>query len=159
MLLASPLPRMPYQQDIEPISKKFTIVIGLTVVGFMAFGLALSFYRNVLFEETLRDLSKQNEEIAAGIQADYRDLDYFRSEQFLDKYAKENLGKINPGEQVLVITEPSVTQIKESTDEDGSLEAQKDAAWFELLNQMPVLEHWKLYLFHREQLDALKKGV
>jgi len=91
-------------QHIEPVSKQVTIVIGLTVVGFMAFGLALSFYRNVLFEQTLENIRKQNDILMATIDEGKRELEYFRSSQYKDKYAKENLGKINPGEKVLIVT-------------------------------------------------------
>ena len=59
---------MAYNRVTQPVSKQLTIVIGLTVVGFMAFGLALSFYRNILFEQTLSDIESQNERIAQTIE-------------------------------------------------------------------------------------------
>lgn len=150
---------MPYStSDIEPISKQLTIVIGLTVVGFMAFGLALSFYRNILFEQTLEDIELQNQRIAEGIEMGYQDLEYYRSDQFKDKFAKENLGRFNPGEEVIIITE--VPKPAYDPAEDTAAEAERrEAAYFELLRQMPVIQHWKLYLFRREQIDELKQGL
>jgi len=88
---------MPYR-NLEPVSKQLTIVVGLTVVGFMAFGLALSYYRNVLFEQTLLNMKKQNIVLSEHIGHGYRDLEYYSSGQYKDKYAKENLGLVNPGE-------------------------------------------------------------
>ena len=82
---------MAYNRVTQPVSKQLTIVIGLTVVGFMAFGLALSFYRNILFEQTLSDIETENERIAQTIELGYGDLEYYRSAQYKDKYAKENL--------------------------------------------------------------------
>lgn len=148
---------LPRARDIEPISKQLTIVIGLTVVGFMAFGLALSFYRNILFEETLNSLEDENGVIASQIEQGYRDLEYYRSEQFRDKYAKENLNRLNPGEKVIVITTPppkapGVQNLM--TDSE-----QKEVAYDELLRQMPVFEHWKLYLFNRDKIDQLKEAL
>ena len=151
---------MAYRQEIEPISKQFTIVIGLTVVGFMAFGLALSFYRNVLFEETLQEMEQQNKKIAQDIDQGYKDLEYFHSDQFKDKYAKENLQKLNAGEKILIITQlPSKGGFIGLEEETALEKERREAAYFELLRQMPVLEHWNLYLFHRERIEELKRGV
>ncbi len=149
-------PRMKSYKDLEPITKQLTIVVGLTVVGFMAFGLVLSFYRNVLFEERLREMRADNELLRGDIEKDRQDLDYYRSSQYKDKYAKENLNKLNRGERVIIITDTTTAQ-----SQSGSLrptEAQV-AAYEELLQQMPVIQHWNLYLFHRDQLEQLKKGL
>ena len=149
---------MPHSSDLEPLSKQVTIVIGLTVVGFMAFGLALSFYRNILFEKTLKDLAEENRKIAEGIDQGYRDLEYYRSDQFKDKYAKENLGKINPGEKVLLILQ-APTQPLFLTEDSTTEKERREAAYFEILQQMPIFEHWKLYLFHRDKIEELKRGL
>ncbi len=144
--------------ELEPISKQLTIVVGLTVVGFMAFGLALSFYRNVLFEQTLTDLKAQNQKIAETIAQGQRNLEYYKSEQFKDKYAKENLGRMNPSEKVLIIAQlPAVSPF--ATEDDTNEKERKEAAYFELLRQMPVIEHWKLYLFHRERMEEFKRAL
>lgn len=149
---------MPYKKDIEPISKQLTIVIGLTVVGFMAFGLALSYYRNILFDKTLSDMQIENNKIAEKIQQGYSDLEYYESSQFKDKYAKENLNKINPGEKMIVITEPNVDSYALSQTQ-GLDKERKDAAYFEILRQMPVLEQWNLFFFHRDRIDQLKQAL
>lgn len=144
--------------DVEPISKQLTIVIGLTVVGFMAFGLALSFYRNVLFEKTLQDMELQNRKIAEEIARGEKDLEYFHSDQFKDKYAKENLRKLNPGEKILIIAQAQVGESVIGADSTQEQE-RREAAYFELLRQMPVLEHWKLYLFHHDKIEELRRGL
>ncbi|OGJ74025.1 hypothetical protein A2217_00040, partial [Candidatus Peribacteria bacterium RIFOXYA2_FULL_55_28] len=137
-------------QGTEPISKQLTIVIGLAVVGFMAFGLALSFYRNTLFEQTLLNIQNQNDLLRGKITLGYRDLEYYRSAQYKDKYAKENLGLMNPGEKALVITE-EMNVVSFPLTDSGILNAeQQEATYLELLRQMPVIEHWKLFLFHRK---------
>lgn len=149
---------MPQTPDIEPISKQLTIVVGLTVVGFMAFGLALSFYRNILFEETLKTIEEQNLEISKEIEQGYRDLEYFRSEQFRDKFAKENLGKAQAGEKVLIVTQKSTPEFLEIENNTAENE-RKEAAYLELLRQMPIIEHWKLYLFYRDNIEEMKKAL
>ena len=147
---------MPYR-DLEPVSKQLTIVVGLTVVGFMAFGLALSFYRNVLFEETLGSIQQQNNALRDKISMGFADLEYYRSAQFKDKYAKENLGKLNPGEKVLIITNQPLGHAGTSDTEEAT--ARQQAAYEELLRQMPVIEHWQMYLFRKNEIEKLKKGL
>ena len=143
--------------SVEPVSKQLTIIVGLTVVGFMAFGLALSYYRNVLFEHTLSNIAKQNDVLRDNIAQGYRDLQYFESTQYKDKYAKENLGLVNPGEKVLIITQEKSPLVEEA-DETYRKERQ-EAAYYELLRQMPVIEHWKLYFFQQEKVEGLKRGL
>lgn len=145
-------------QHIEPISKQLTIIVGLTVVGFMAFGLALSFYRNVLFEQTLEDIRNQNTALRRSIAGGYKELDYYRSVQFKDKYAKENLSMMKPSEKVLIITELQ-RPLDALGSEDNTYTQEREAAYLELLRQMPVLEHWKLYFFHRDRIEELKRAL
>ncbi len=145
-------------RDIEPFSKQVTIVIGLTVVGFMAFGLALSFYRNILFEQTLEDLEAQNAQIAATIEKGFGDLEYYKSDQYKDKFAKENLGKVGAGEKLVILTQPPKLEKTDSIDDILDKE-RREAAYFELLRQMPVIEQWNLYLFQREKIEELKKNL
>jgi len=150
---------MPTTPNIQPMSKQLTIVIGLTVVGFMAFGLALSFYRNILFEQTLVGIEQQNERIADKIGRGYRDLEYFRSSQYKNKFAKENLGKINPGEHLVYLNKtPKTNRLNEPVD-DILNKTHHEAAFAEYMRQIPVWEHWKLYLFSKEKIDELKRSL
>lgn len=143
-------------QDIGPISKQLTIVVGLTVVGFMAFGLTLSFYRNILFEQQLENIDAQNGQIAQNIENGYQNLKYVLSAQYKDKFAKESLGLINPGEQVLFLSKQHSLLPGNAAQDILYTAATKEAAYFELLRQMPVFEHWKLFLFYPEKLKELR---
>ena len=145
-------------QNLEPVSKQLTIVIGLTVVGFMAFGFALSFYRNLLFEQTLGEIGMQNNVLRERIAEGHRSLEYFQSSQYKDKYSKENLNLVCPGEKILVITHTAKDPFILSEDNVAELE-QQEAKYFELMRQMPVLEHWKLYLFHKDKIEELKMNL
>lgn len=144
---------------LEPMSKQLTIAVGLTVVGFMAFGLALSFYRNALFDQTLQEIREQNGALRDRIAKGYKDLEYYRSSQYKDKYAKENLGRVRPGEKVLIIAEERKNRAYEDAGEEIPMTEQREAAYLELLRQMPVLEHWKLYLFYPERIEDIKRSL
>ncbi len=124
----------------------------------MAFGLALSYYRNALFEQTLESIGHQNNDLRRIIVLGYRDLEYYRSAQYKDKYAKENLGLTNPGEKVLILNKPATPVIEDDALPPDERE-QREAAYFELLRQMPVLEHWNLYFFHKEKIEELRRAI
>jgi len=131
--------------------------MGLGVVGFMAFGLALSFYRTVLFEETLQDIKKKNTRLIEEIETGYQDLAHVRSQQYRDKYAKENLGLVNPGERVLIISQ---AQKEDHLPQNTlSLEERQRVLFEEFLRQTPIIEHWQLFLFEREKLEQLKRTL
>lgn len=124
----------------------------------MAFGFALSFYRNILFEQTLDEIGVQNDVLRERIAEGHRNLEYYQSSQYRDKYSKENLSLVRPGEKVLVITHKEKDPFILSEDSEVELE-QQEAAYFELMRQMPVLEHWKLYLFHKDKIEELKMNL
>lgn len=156
------MPSIPYDVDrmrtagtsTEPLRKNLTIMAGLAVVGLMAFGLTLSFYQNLLFEQTLQELASRNGTLLQEIEQGYRDLDYFRSPQFKNKFAKEKLGRVNPGEKTLLI--PHMPETPAEEQDALPPEERQRALYEEFLRQTPVIDHWMLYLFHREKLESLR---
>lgn len=143
--------------QLDPIIRLF-ILAGLLVVGFMACGLALSLYRNAIFQQDLERMSDRNRELAADIQQGFSDLQYYKSNQYKDKYAKENLGLQREGERVIILTEQQEGfGLPRQSDEE--IAKQKEAAFMELVAQMPVIEHWRLYLFNQERIEELRSSL
>jgi cell division protein FtsB len=139
-----------------PLSKQATIIFGLAVVGFMAFGLAISVYRNVMFDASLRELVAQNTELALNIEKNKRQLQYYTSVQFKDKFAKENLNKINPNEHVLVLFNEPQTFFEEIVNPVDQKKIQMEQ--FEhTIRQIPVSTHWKLFFFYPEEIETLRQ--
>lgn len=141
-----------------PVSKQATIIFGLIVVGFMAFGLSISFYRNVLFDQSLENIKIQNNQLALEIQSAKRELQYFKSAQFKDKFMKENFGAIRPGEHVLILTNNDQTFFRSDVTSIDA-EAEKQASYEQLLRQMPVYQHWQLYLFYPDRVRQLQDSL
>jgi hypothetical protein len=147
-------------QNTEPISKKLTLLVGLPIVGIMAFSLFYSFYQNLLFQKRLDELEKKNMGIAQDIEQGYRDLEYYRSSQYRDKIAKESLNLSNPEEKVLILSKgrESINLSPYSSFLISPTQHQ-EAAFRELLRQMPVIEHWRFYLFYRERIEEMKRSL
>lgn len=144
-------------QDVSNLSKRFMILIGLGVVGAMAFGLAISFYRNLLFEDTLHSLSASNHNLRLAIDDGIELLEYYKSHQYRDKYAKENLARINPDEKVLIIVDDTRETYVETID-GPSRKQQQDAAYQEFLQTLPTIEHWRYYFSDPDALEEIKRS-
>ena len=143
--------------DVAPIPKRMTIIAGLSVVGLMAFGLALSYYKNILFDRQLVAMGQKNLEIKNEIFDKYAELQYLNSEQYKDKYAKENFGLLRSGEKVLLLGMPQDSPAPSPLNELS--EEEKQAIYEENLRRIRILDHWRLYLFERDKLEELKEEL
>lgn len=134
-----------------------TIVLGLCVVGLMAFGLALSYYKNILFDRQLAAMEQRNLNLKEDIMNGHRQLQYLESQQYKDKYAKENFGLLQPGEKLLVINRPIAAA---SALGAATLTPEEEEAIFEEnLRNIRVIDQWKLYLLNRERIQSLRKRL
>lgn len=141
-------------KDIAPFPKQMTIVVGLCVVGLMAFGLALSYYKNILFDRQLSLMQQRNRELKIHIDEEYGKLMYLTSDQYKDRYAKENIGLLNPGEKVMIIThKPAPVVMPKQTELSDE---EKAAMYEENLRNIRIVDHWRLYLFHRDKISDLR---
>ena len=127
------------------------------MVSAMMFGLSISFYRNLLFEETLKNLSLRNRDLRQQIDDGLDMLAYYRSYQYRDKYAKENLGRVHPGDKVLILTDGE-SDVTYTEDERDSYLEEKEAAYRQYLENVPVLEHWRMYLFDPKGIQTLRQS-
>lgn len=140
--------------EVAPISKQMTIVVGLCVVGLMAFGLALSYYKNVLFDRQLKSMQERNERLQSEIAAEYGELQYYQSDQYKDKYAKENFSLLRSSEKVLLVKQQEALALRSI--DSGVTDEDRTALFEERLRNIRVIDHWKLYLFHRQNIEDLK---
>jgi cell division protein FtsB len=147
---------VPYK-DAAPFPKQMTIVIGLCVVGLMAFGLALSYYKNILFDQQLLTMQQRNATLQQQIAEGYQRFEYLQSRQYKDKYAKESIGLLNPGEKVVIFAAKPDPVVSQPASELS--EAERQAIYEENLRNIRVLDHWRLFLFHRDQIDDLRKPI
>ncbi len=143
--------------EVAPIPKQMTIVVGLCVVGLMAFGLALSYYKNILFDRQLGAMQQRNAGLKQQITQGYNQLQYLQSEQYKDKYAKENFGLLRAGEKVLMVSTPDEPIVMQRNTELSAED--REAIFEENLRNIRVVDHWRMYLFDRGKIDDLKKPI
>ena len=80
------------------------IVIGGFIFFFyMFFALATSIYRDYKLESEIQKFEADINKLADLAHAKPEDVDYFASVEYKDRYAKENLNLLNPGEKLIII--------------------------------------------------------
>ena len=68
---------------------------------------------------------------------------YFSSKQFKDKYAKQNLGKVNPGEKKIIFADVEENIFFQNPEEK---KVKRD------ITTLPNIEQWYLYYFGDQQV-------
>lgn len=107
---------------------RITLVVGFFVVAYMLYNLTVSIYENYQIEQHIADFQERNLALKEENQQKMDDLQYYISEEYVDKIAKQNLNLINPGERVIVI--PDEDLIVLSQDEDtAALSQQIRQSW------------------------------
>ncbi|QQR54951.1 septum formation initiator family protein [Candidatus Peregrinibacteria bacterium] len=107
---------------------RLTLVIGFFVVAYMLYNLTVSIYDNYQIEQHIADSKKRNAELQEENKQKLDDLQYYISDEYIDKIAKQNLNLINPGEKVVVIPDEDLVVL--SQDEDtAALSEQIRSSW------------------------------
>jgi len=82
---------------------KMIIIIEFLVVSYLLYTLTKSVYQSYQIDQHIADFKKENDLIAAENKQKEADYSYYSSDAYIEKIAKQNLGLVNPGEQVIVI--------------------------------------------------------
>lgn len=89
--------------------------------------LARSEYNSNQIEKYIEKSEQENMQIVSQNEELKSRLDYYSSPQYQEKIAKQNLGKVNPGEKVLVLRESAVASVQTEVENlvpEGLLENQ-----------------------------------
>jgi hypothetical protein len=100
-------------------------------------------------------MQQRNAKLQSDIALEYAGLQYFQSDQYKDKYAKENFSLLKPGEKVFILKNPA-TQVSFMADSELTAD-DREALFEERLRTIRVIDHWRLYLFHRNDIEKLRK--
>ena len=82
---------------------QLVIVGGFLVFLYIFFALATSIYRDYKLEVNIQQFEDEINRLAEMAKQKPKDIEYYQSEEYKDKYAKENLNLLNPGERLIII--------------------------------------------------------
>lgn len=121
------------------------MIIGLLLlVSYLLFTLTSSVYKSHQLDVHIRSFEQENARIEEEIRRKSEELGYYNSEAYIEKIAKQNLGLVNPGEEVIII--PNEV-LEASGGMPGASGDESTAASYESLSNP---EKWWKFFFDRE---------
>lgn len=139
----------------KPFTLQLIIVGGFLIFMFIFFALTKSVYEDYKLQLDIDAFESAVNELEVLAQQKPQDVLYYQSLEYKDKYAKENLNLINPGERLIII--PQDEQVVKAEVVTGRLSRNN-------LLRMPNPIQWKEYffgqtlLFDVRQRDAVPSG-
>jgi len=82
---------------------KFVIIALLFLVSYLLFTLTSSVYKSHQLDVHIDNFEAENARIEAEILNKSEELGYYNSDAYVEKIAKQNLGLVNQGEQVIIV--------------------------------------------------------
>ena len=87
------------------------ILIGeFLLVAYLLYALTTHIYQNYQVDYHIQNFQEMNDKLAHDNQKAAEDLLYSRTDAYAEKMAKQNLGLVNPGEEVVVISNDLMSQ-------------------------------------------------
>ena len=125
--------------------KSFTfqllIMGGFFFFFYMFFSLATSIYRDYKLETEIEVFEGEIDNLASQANQKPSDLKYLQSDEYKDRYAKENLGLLNPGEKLIILPDP------DRNVEQGPVELMTDILSPDSVLNQPNNRQWWEYFF------------
>ncbi|OGJ43890.1 hypothetical protein A3J23_03415 [Candidatus Peregrinibacteria bacterium RIFCSPLOWO2_02_FULL_48_14] len=107
---------------------RLVLIVGFFIVAYMLYNLTVSIYDNYQIEKHITEFETRNQELRDENSQKLDDFQYYTSEEYIEKTAKQNLGLISPGEKVIVIPDEDLIIMAE--DEESQLLSQQiRASW------------------------------
>lgn len=83
---------------------KLILVIEFALVAYLLYSLTKNVYNSYQVDKYIITFEAENSAIADENKRKTEDYLYFTSEQYIDKIAKQNLGLVNPGEEIIILS-------------------------------------------------------
>lgn len=124
------------------------ILIGeFLLVAYLLYSLALNVYQSYQIDSHIQNFEEENRKLGEANRKAAEDLLYYTSNEYLEKIAKQNLGLVNPGEEVIVLSDNVLSSPEE---EIPQLQEQKLQKYYNISNP----QRWWKFFF---EVDHTKK--
>lgn len=117
---------------------KLIIFIEFFLVSYLMYSLTKNVYNSYQIDKYIEEFELENLSLEEENRVKTEDYLYFTSEEYIDKIAKQNLGLVNPGEEVIILS-PDVL----SPDSDVDLELEGDYAVYSGMTN--AQQWWELF--------------
>lgn len=114
---------------------------GFLFFFYMFFALATSVYHDYKLTSEIENFKDEINDLAETANQKPDDLKYLKSKEYKDRYAKENLNLLNPGEKLIILPEP-----KQNV-EQGPVQLMTDFLSPDSVLNQPTPHQWWAYFF------------
>ena len=83
---------------------KLILIVEFALVSYLLYSLTKNVYNSYRVDQYIASFEAENSSIEEENRQKTEDYLYFTSEEYIDKIAKQNLGLVNPGEEVIVLS-------------------------------------------------------
>ncbi|MBD3360871.1 hypothetical protein GF366_03665 [Candidatus Peregrinibacteria bacterium] len=83
---------------------KAIIIIEFLLVAYLVYSLTKNVYNSYQVDKYIEAFEQENAQIEEENKQKTEDYLYFTSEEYIDKIAKQNLGMVNPGEEIIILS-------------------------------------------------------
>lgn len=95
---------------------KAILIGGFVLVAYMLYSLTVSIYESYQIDQHITNFETKNESLRQENLQKMEDFKYYTSPEYIDKIAKENFGLVNPGEEVIILTEGKTISFPEASE-------------------------------------------
>lgn len=124
---------------------KIILTVEFIVFAYMLYVLSSSLYKSYQIERVIQRAAQENAELAEENTSLAEDYEYYRSDAYKEKIAKQNFGLVRPGEEVIIVTpddRPFLSQ------EEKAVEVAR-----QYYDSLSNYKKWFLFFFERERLE------
>jgi len=89
----------------KSLTFQLLVLGGFIFFFYMFFALTTSIYRDYKLESEIEKFEQNIDDLATKARQKPEDVKYFASQEYKDRYAKESLNLLNPGEKLIIIPE------------------------------------------------------
>jgi len=118
---------------------KMVIILEFFLVSYLLYTLTVSVYKSYQIDQHIKSFEEENAKIEEENRKKSEEFDYYSSDAYIEKMAKQNLGLVNPGEEVIIIPSESV---KASGVIGGAEQIEAESVGSNLSNPM---KWWKFF--------------
>ncbi len=121
---------------------KIILIVEFLLVAYLLYALTVNVYKSYTLDAHIKTFEQENISIEDENSKKNADFQYYTSEQYIDKIAKQNFGLVNPGEEVIILPVDPNSQV--SADGTVTSAASKDD-----LSQLSNPQKWWKFFFDR----------
>jgi cell division protein FtsB len=98
---------------------KVIIIVEFLLVAYLLYSLTKNVYNSYQVDKYIERFESENTLLEDENEKKTDDYLYFTSEEYIDKIAKQNLGLVNPGEEVIILSPDVLDEASDFEDEES----------------------------------------